>query len=467
MLSLGDLSGKGFLVLGVGRSGLSAYRCLQACGARVSAWDDDAERRRRAGMAHGILLGNPSRPDTFADLDAVVVSPGVPHLYPGPSPSVARALEAGVPLDNDIGLFLAAVRAGRFSSEGRPPQVIAVTGSNGKSTTSALINHVLNRSGRKSSVAGNIGNAVLDLPAIDGFVVLEVSSYQAELARCLDPDIAVFLNFSPDHLDRHGGPGGYFAAKSRLFAGGSLKGAAIGVDDLEGRYLANRVRGRLGPTGVSVVSVAEQRMPAHSGVICRDRRLAEFSDGQESFSADLSGCTNLQGIHNWQNAGAAYSACRFLGLGGEEIVAGMESFPGLAHRMRILGTFRGIQCVNDSKATNARSSEMALTSFRRIRWIAGGQGKEGGLSGISAGLENVEKVYLIGSSAQDFAEQLGPLEHEMCGDMARAVDCAFRDAAEGDTILLSPAAASFDQYSDFEERGDDFEREVRRRTASR
>ena len=238
------------------------------------------------------------------------------------------------------------------------------------------------------------------------------------------------------------------------------------MDDLEGRFLANRVQAQLGPTGISAVSVAEPRIPAHSGVICREGRLAEFRDGNESFSADLSGCTNLQGVHNWQNAGAAYSACRFLGLGGEEIVAGMESFPGLAHRMQILGTFGGIRCVNDSKATNARSSEMALTSFRRIRWIAGGLGKEGGLSEISAGLENVEKVYLIGSSAQEFAEQLGPLKHEMCGDMARAVTSAFRDAAKGDTILLSPAAASFDQYSDFEERGDHFVREVRRRTAS-
>ena len=464
MLSLGDLSGKGFLVLGVGRSGLSAYRCLEACGARVRAWDDDAERRRMA-QDDGLLLSDPGRPDTFADLDAVVVSPGVPHLYPKPGPSVALALEAGVPLDNDIGLFLAAVRSGRCSSDGSPPQVIAVTGSNGKSTTSALINHVLNCSGRKSSVAGNIGNAVLDLPAIDGFVVLEVSSYQAELAGCLDPDIAVFLNFSPDHLDRHGGPGGYLAAKSRLFAGRSLKGAAVGVDDLEGRFLANRVRGRLGPTGISTVSVADPRMPAGSGVICRDRRLSEFRNGHESFLADLSGCTNLQGVHNWQNAGAAYSACRFLGMGGEEIVAGMESFPGLAHRMQILGTFGGIRCVNDSKATNARSSEMALTSFSRIRWIAGGQGKEGGLSQISAGLENVEKVYLIGSSAHEFAQQLGSLEHEMCGDMASAVTSAFRDATQGDTILLSPAAASFDQYSDFEERGDHFLREVRRRTS--
>ena len=465
MLNLGDLSGKGFLVLGVGRSGLSAYRCLEACGARVRAWDDDAERRRMA-LDNGLLLSDPGLPDALSGLDAVVVSPGVPHLYPRPSPSVARALEAGVPLDNDIGLFFSAVRAGRFPSEGSSPQVIAVTGSNGKSTTSALINHVLNRSGRNSSVAGNIGNAVLDLPAIEGFVVLEVSSYQAELAKCLDPDIAVFLNFSPDHLDRHGGPGGYFAAKSRLFAGGSLKGAAIGVDDLEGRFLANRVQAQLGPTGISAVSVAEPRIPVHSGVICREGRLAEFRDGIESFSADLSGCTNLRGVHNWQNAGAAYSACRFLGLGGEEIVAGMESFPGLAHRMQILGTFGGIRCVNDSKATNARSSEMALTSFRRIRWIAGGLGKEGGLSEISAGLENVEKVYLIGSSAHEFAEQLGPLKHEMCGDMARAVTSAFRDAAKGDTILLSPAAASFDQYSDFEERGDHFVREVRRRTAS-
>ena len=465
MLSLGDLSGKGFLVLGVGRSGLSAYRSLEACGARVRAWDDDVERRQSA-LENGLLLSDPTLPGTFADLDAVVVSPGVPHLYPRPSPSVALALEAGVPLDNDIGLFFAAVRNRRQASEGSPPQVIAVTGSNGKSTTSALINHVLNCSGRSSSVAGNIGNAVLDLPEIEGFVVLEVSSYQAELAKCLDPDIAVFLNLSPDHLDRHGGPGGYFAAKARLFAGRSLRGGAVGIDDPEGRFLANRVRGQLGPSGISTVSVSDPRTPADSGIICRGRRLSEFKCGRETHSVNLSTFTNLQGVHNRQNACAAYAACRFVGLSGGEIESGMESFPGLAHRMQILGTFRGIQCVNDSKATNAKSSEMALTSFSRIRWIAGGKGKEGGLSGISAGLENVKKVYLIGSSAHEFAEQLGTLEHEICGELTQAVDDAFRDAAPGDTILLSPAAASFDQYSDFEARGDHFAREVRRRTAS-
>ena len=465
MLSLGDLSGKGFLVLGVGRSGLSAYRCLEASGARVRAWDDDAEKRQFA-LESGLLLSDPTLQGAFEDLDAVVVSPGVPHLYPRPSPTVARALEAGVPMDNDIGLFFAAVRGQRRASEDSPPQVIAVTGSNGKSTTSALINHVLNCSGRSSSVAGNIGNAVLDLPAVGGFVVLEVSSYQAELAKCLDPDIAVFLNFSSDHLDRHGGQGGYFAAKARLFAGRSLRGASVGVDDPEGRFLANRVRGRLGPTGISTISVSDPRTPTDLGIICRAQKLSEFRCGRESHSVDLSGFTHLQGVHNRQNACSAYSACRFLGLSGEEIASGMESFPGLAHRMQILGTFRGIRCVNDSKATNARSSEMALTSFRRIRWIAGGQGKEGGLSKISAGLENVKKVYLIGSSAHEFAEQLGPLEHEICGDMARAVSDAFRDAAKGDTILLSPAAASFDQYRDFEARGDHFVREVRRRAPS-
>ena len=465
MLSLGDLSGSGFLVLGVGRSGLSAYRSLEACGARVRAWDDDVEKRQLA-LENGLLLSDPTLPGAFADLDAVVVSPGVPHLYPRPSPSVALALEAGVPLDNDIGLFFAAVRSQGRASESSSPQVIAVTGSNGKSTTSALINHVLNCSGRRSSVAGNIGNAVLDLPEIEGFVVLEVSSYQAELAKCLDPDIGVFLNFSPDHLDRHGGPGGYFAAKARLFAGSSLRAGAIGIDDPEGRFLVNRVRGRLGPDGISTVSVSDPRTPADSGIICRDRRLSEFSCGRETYSADLSSFRNLQGVHNQQNGCAAFAACRFLGLSGDEIASGMASFPGLAHRMQILGTFRGIQCVNDSKATNAKSCEMALTSFRRIRWIAGGQGKEGGLSGIAAGLENVRKVYLIGSSAQEFAEQLGPLEHEICSEMAQAVHHAFRDAAEGDTILLSPAAASFDQYSDFEARGDHFVREVRRQTTS-
>ena len=463
MLSLGNLAGKKYLVLGLGRSGRAAFRSLEASGAEVHAWDDDCHARELAA-ADGLSLSDPKLPDTLADLKAVVVSPGVPHLYPEPSETVALALDAGIPLNNDIGLFFSAIRNDGILSTGAAGQIIAVTGSNGKSTTTALINHVLNASGRESRAAGNIGKAVLELSGIEGFVVLEISSYQAELAQCLDPDIAVFLNFSPDHVERHGGQGGYFAAKTNLFGGNSLRSGVIGVDEPEGRFLAARVEGRIGQPGTSRISVVDASRAVRAGVSCRNGVLVEYRDGREISSIDLSGCTNLKGTHNQQNACAAYSACRSVGLASDEIAAAMTSFPGLAHRMQIVGNFRGIQCVNDSKATNAKSAEMALRSFRRIRWIAGGLGKEGGLSTLAEGLENVEKVYLIGRSAVEFAAWLEPLNHEICGDMANAVKKAFSDALPGDTILLSPAAASFDQYQDFERRGEHFVREIQHLT---
>ena len=461
MLELGGVAGRRFLVIGLGRSGRAAYRSLEASGAHVRAWDDD-ESERKAAQADGFALGDPGRDDVLKDLETVVVSPGVPHLYPHPSPAVTSVLKAGVPLDNDIGLFFSRIRNRGGAPGAVPEKVIAVTGSNGKSTTTALINHILNVSGRRSEAAGNIGRAVLELSTGGGFVVLEVSSYQAELARCLDPDISVFLNFSPDHLDRHGGIGGYFSAKTRLFGGPSLAHAVIGIDEVEGRYLAARTEGQAGLSSLSRVGLRDPSLVMRSGTSVLNGRLVEFLRGVEISSLDLERFGNLRGIHNHQNACAAFSACRCIGLTPEQIGSAMETFPGLEHRMQILGTFRGVQCVNDSKATNARSAEMALNAFRRIRWIAGGLAKEGGITSLSSGLENVAKAYLIGSSAREFAEHLGSLEHEICGDLSNAVKRAFAEAAPGDTILLSPAAASFDQYPDFERRGDHFASEVRK-----
>ena len=462
MLELRGVAGKGFLVIGLGRSGRAAYRSLEASGAHVRAWDDDESERRNAARADGFALCDPGRDEGLKDLDTVVISPGVPHLYPEPSRAVTAVLKAGVPLDNDIGLFFSQIRNRGRAPATVPEKVIAVTGSNGKSTTTALINHILNVSGRRSEAAGNIGRAVLELSAGDGFVVLEVSSYQAELARYLDPDISVFLNFSPDHLGRHGGIGGYFFAKARLFDGPSLAHAVIGIDEVEGRYLAARTEGHAGLSSLSRVCLRDPSLAMRSGTSVLDGRLVEFLRGIETSSLDLERFGNLRGIHNHQNACAAYSACRCIGLTPEQIGSAMETFPGLEHRMQILGTFRGVQCVNDSKATNSRSAEMALNAFRRIRWIAGGLAKEGGINSLSSGLENVTKAYLIGSSAREFAENLGSLEHEICGDLANAVRRAFAEAVPGDTILLSPAAASFDQYPDFERRGDHFASEVRK-----
>ncbi len=459
MFALPDFAGRRFLVVGLGRSGRAACRSLRASGASVLAWDE-SENARRLASQDGIELADPCNYAGIKDLEAVVVSPGVPHLYPEPSPSIVPALDVGVPLDNDIGLFFAAIRARAKGADCKPVQVIAVTGSNGKSTTSALIHHVFRASGRASTLAGNIGAPVLDLPCDEGVVVLEVSSYQAELARCLDPDVAVFVNFSPDHLDRHGGRGGYLAAKMRLFEGPSLKKAVVGVDEVEGRVLASRIAGSHGHFTVTRILKPEAACSDGLAVAVRGQKLVEYLDSTPVYEFDLSDCASLRGQHNLQNAASAYAACRSVGMMAEEISAAIPSFPGLAHRMQALGSIQNIDFVNDSKATNPESAARALGCFKRIRWIAGGLGKEGGVASLASSVDDVIKVYLIGSSSDEFAEQLQPLAHEVCGDLSQAVRQAFKEAEPGDTVLLSPAAASFDQYDDFEQRGEHFAKEV-------
>jgi UDP-N-acetylmuramoylalanine--D-glutamate ligase len=336
--------------------------------------------------------------------------------------------------------------------------VIAVTGSNGKSTTAALIHHILTESGRASQLAGNIGRGVLDIdPAEDGgVVVLELSSYQTDLARALTPDVAVFTNLSPDHLDRHGGLGGYFAAKRRLFAEGGPDRAVIGVDEPEGRYLANQMAEALADDRVIRVSVERKLAGPGWNVVARKGFLAEWRKGRQVGAIDLRDIAGLPGAHNHQNACAAYAAVRGLGLAPKAIEAAFRSFRGLPHRSQRVGEKDGVIFVNDSKATNADSAAKALQAFRNIRWIAGGLGKAGGVEALKPHLGSVRKAYLIGHSAREFSLQINELPHEICETLERAVARAAAEAEAGDTVLLAPAAASFDQYPDFEKRGEHF-----------
>jgi UDP-N-acetylmuramoylalanine--D-glutamate ligase len=307
-------------------------------------------------------------------------------------------------------------------------------------------------------MAGNIGRGVLDLdPAVDGeVIVLELSSYQTDLARALTPDVAVFTNLSPDHLDRHGGMGGYFAAKRRLFAEGGPDRAVIGVDEVEGRSLANQMSE--GPGDDRVIRISSgQKLDAHGwAVFARKGFLAEWRRGRQVAAIDLRGVAGLPGAHNHQNACAAYAAVRSLGVGPKVIEEAFHSFAGLPHRSQMVGERAGVRFVNDSKATNVDSAAKALQAFARIRWIAGGLGKEGGIAALGPYLAHVAKAYLIGHSARDFALQLGATPHEICETMNRAVERAAAEAEPGDVVLLAPAAASFDQYPNFEKRGEDF-----------
>lgn len=457
MIPVQGVEGKRIAVLGLGRSGLSAARALRAGGADPVLWDDNAAARDRAAQ-EGFACADLSRGAAWEGVVALIVSPGIPHLYPAPNPVVAMALARGVPVDNDIGLFFRSFATGEWDMFDRRPQVIAVTGSNGKSTTSALIHHILGHAGRPCQLAGNIGRGVLDIdpPEDGGVVVLELSSYQTDLARALTPDIAVFTNLSPDHLDRHSGLGGYFAAKRRLFAEGGPDRAVIGVDEAEGQYLANQMAEGPDDERVIRVSAASKLSGAGWSVFARKGFLSEWRKGRQVASIDLRGIKGLPGSHNHQNACAAYAAVRSLGLAPRVIEAALHEFQGLPHRSQLIAEQGGVSFVNDSKATNADSAAKALAAFGQVRWIAGGLEKEGGLDALTPYLDRVVKAYVIGRSAGDFALKIRQAPTEICDTMERAVAQAIQDAQPGETVLLAPAAASFDQYDNFEKRGEDF-----------
>ncbi|SMX27804.1 UDP-N-acetylmuramoylalanine--D-glutamate ligase [Pelagimonas phthalicica] len=458
MIPVLGLTGAKVGVLGLGRSGLSAARALREGGAVPIVWDDNASARERA-EAEGFEARDLRK--AMDELTRLVVSPGIPHLYPTPNPVIAAALRAGVPVDNDIGLFFQSLGQG-WDAFDVTPKVITVTGSNGKSTTSALIHHLLESAGRDSQLAGNIGRGVLDIDELinGSVVVLELSSYQTELARSLTPDVAVFTNLSPDHLDRHGGHGGYFAAKRRLFAEGGPDRAIIGVDEDEGLFLANQLAEGPGDDRVIRVSSGSKLTGPGWQVFARKGFLSEWRKGRQVASIDLREVTGLPGAHNHQNACAAYAACRAVGLAPRQIEQGLHSFAGLPHRSQVVGEKDGVRFVNDSKATNVDAALKALQAFPKIRWVCGGLMKEGGLEALEPGCANVVKAYVIGCEAEGFALQLPGVEAEICTSMERAVAEAAKDAQPGEVVLLAPAAASFDQYDNFEKRGDDFVAQV-------
>ena len=462
MIPVQGYEGHQVAVLGLGRSGLSAARALRAGAAVPICWDDNP-KACAAAEAEGFEIRDLSREGAFDAVASLIVSPGIPHLYPAPNPVIAKAWEAGVPVDNDIGLFFRSLATGDWNRFGAPPKVIAVTGSNGKSTTSALLHHILDAAGRGSQLAGNIGRGVLDIdPPGDGdVVVLELSSYQTDLARALTPDLAVFTNLSPDHLDRHAGLGGYFAAKRRLFAEGGPDRAVIGVDEDEGRYIANQLSEGPGDDRVIRISSGQKLSGPGWMVFVRKGFLSEWRKGRQVGSIDLRAITGLPGAHNHQNACAAYAAARALGVAPRQVEAGFKTFAGLPHRSQVIAEAGGVTFVNDSKATNVESALKALQAFDNIRWICGGLQKDGGLDGLAAALPNVRKAYVIGREAEGFALQLTGIEAVACRTMEVAVARAIDEAEPGDVVLLAPSAASFDQYDNFEKRGEDFAARVK------
>lgn len=450
--------GKTVAVFGLGTSGLAACAALEAGGAKVIAFDDQ-QKGIAAAAAKGFATGDLRLAD-WKTIAALVLAPGVPLTHPEPHWSVKLAQAHKVEIIGDIELFC---RERRASARGAP--LIAVTGTNGKSTTTALIGHLIAAAGREGAVGGNLGTPILALlpPDAKRTHVIECSSYQIDLAPTLDPSVGILLNVTPDHLDRHGTIENYAAIKERLVAGVEAGGTAvIGVDDEFGAAAVDRIE----RAGKRVVRVSVERK-LRDGIYREAEQLVIAEGGVARGAVDLARIGSLRGVHNAQNAAAAYAAVRALGLGHDEIQAGLRSFPGLAHRMEEVGRKGRVLFVNDSKATNADAAARALASFREIFWIAGGRAKEGGIEPLREFFPRIRKAYLIGEVASDFAKTLGSaVTHEIVGTLERAVPLAAREAeASGlkePVVLLSPACASFDQYPNFEVRGDAF-RELARK----
>lgn len=439
-------------LFGLGGSGLATAEALKAGGATVVAYDDSEASRRKASEA-GILVQD-LRSIDWTIVQALILAPGVPLTHPEPHWSVKLAQAAGVEIIGDIELFCRE----RHAIARRSP-FIAITGTNGKSTTTALITHILRVAGRDVQMGGNIGTAILSLaPPKPGRVhVVECSSYQIDLAPSLDPSVGVMLNVTPDHLDRHGTLENYAAVKERLVTGVEGGGTAVvGVDDDFSAAMADRAE----RAGTHVVRVSVRR-PLPDGIWREGESLVVSEGGAERFRLPLGGIGSLRGAHNAQNAAAAFAACRAVGVAPEVIAVAMKRFPGLAHRMEEVGTKGKVLFVNDSKATNADAAERALSSFRGIFWIAGGKPKAGGIDPLAPLFDRVAKAYLIGEAADAFAGTLAnAVPHEVVGTLDKAVDAATRDAEASaiaePVVLLSPACASFDQFPNFEVRGDAF-----------
>ncbi|MDW5313143.1 UDP-N-acetylmuramoyl-L-alanine--D-glutamate ligase [Rhizobium sp. PL01] len=449
MIPVITFSGKKIALFGLGGSGLATAQALVAGGALVTAWDDNPDSVAKASAA-GIGTGD-LRQATWAEFSAFVLSPGVPLTHPKPHWTVDLAHAAGVEIIGDVELF---VRERRVHAPDCP--FIAITGTNGKSTTTALIAHILKSSGRDTQLGGNIGTAVmtLDPPARDRFYVVECSSYQIDLAPTINPSAGILLNLTPDHLDRHGSMEHYADIKERLIAGSDT--AIIGVDDVYTEAIADRAT----LAGRRVIRIARHRALGE-GLYADGTRVMRAEGGLATEVADLDGIATLRGNHNAQNAAAAIAACLSVGVSESEILAGLSSFPGLKHRMQPVGRKGNVVFVNDSKATNADAAAPALSSYERIYWIAGGLPKEGGITSLSPFFPKVAKAYLIGEAAPAFAVALGDtVSFEISGTLERAVAHAAadaeRDEAAQSAVMLSPACASFDQYKNFEVRGDAF-----------
>lgn len=450
-------AGKSVALFGLGGSGLATARALLAGGASVHVWDD-TEKAREHGAASGFHVSNLAHAD-WGRFDSFILAPGVPLTHPAPHWSVSHARAAGVEIIGDIELFC---RERSARAPGAP--FLAITGTNGKSTTTALTAHILRKAGLDVQLGGNIGTPILELepPAASRFHVIELSSFQIDLTPSLKPTVGVCINLTPDHIDRHGTMTGYAAVKERLAADAEI--AIVGVDDRFAWEIGERRRKNR--PGELTIPVSVQR-PLEHGVFAEGRTIVTTaSDGASRVLCDLAGVNSLRGVHNAQNAAFACACADVWDLPDGVIGAGVRSYPGLPHRLEEVGRAGRVVFINDSKATNADAAAKALESFDTIYWIAGGRAKEGGVRPLRALMARVRKAFLIGESAEEFSATLaGHADNRVCGTLEAAVEEAFRDARKDDAaeiaVLLSPACASYDQFTNYESRGDRFRELVR------
>lgn len=461
MIPVYAFRGKKVAVFGLGGSGLATAAALAAGGADVLVWDDNADVVELA-RGQGFVVADLRAAD-WAGICALVLSPGVPFTYPRPHWSVELARARGVEIIGDIELFVRE-RSAFLEREGLAREacaLVAITGTNGKSTTTALVSHLLETAGCDVCTGGNIGTAILSLEAFASgrFYVIECSSYQIDLAPSLNPSVGIVLNLTPDHIDRHGSFAHYAAIKQRLAA--SADAAIIGIDDAPSRRIYQRLHAigrRVAPVTVGA--------PLQEGYFSCERTLFRAQGGRVHALASLKQASSLRGGHNEQNALAALACCDFLGVALADRESALASFKGLPHRMEEVRRKGHVLFINDSKATNAEATAPALAAFDHIYWIAGGVAKEGGIHALGKFFPKIRKAYLIGAAASVFAQTIGAaVPVSMAGTLADAVREVARDAgvdkAGGEAVvLLSPACASFDQFANYAMRGDAFRKLV-------
>ncbi len=459
MIPATTFAGKNVAVFGLGATGFATIASLKAADATVVAYDDN---KRAIEIAESCGIGLLDLRDAdWHKIDALVLSPGVPLTHPKPHWAVELARKYDVEIIGDTEILVRELK--RCSPEAN---LIAITGTNGKSTTTALIGHVLKQAGVKVQVGGNIGKPVLelDLPGPDEALVVEFSSYQIDLTPNLCPHVSILLNLSPDHIDRHGSMRRYAAIKARIFARqGRGDVAVIGIDDEWSRGFLTMV-----PDKVQRVAISSSKTLG-ADIFADQGWLYDMSSGVGVKVANLTTAPSLKGVHNWQNAAAGFAAARALGVAAADIEQGFQTFPGLEHRMECVGEKSGVIFVNDSKATNADAAARSLATFDEIYWIAGGQAKEGGIEELKPYFGKIRKAYLIGEAAEQFAQTLaGEVDVQVTGTLDKAVSQAAidiakrRDVSRGGeaVVLLAPACASFDQFGNFAIRGDAFRQAV-------